>query len=72
MEKFKVDIFKGVLIALLIWIAFSIHGLSNKGRYQFSNSTIEIIIDTKTGKIFKLVIKDDGNWESVEVIKKLK
>ena len=51
MKKYNLDIFKLLLIIVIIWIGYSIHNFSNNGRYQFRYEG-NGVIDTRTGNYF--------------------
>lgn len=49
MKKITNNIFQILVIILLSWIAYSVHSLSNNGRYELDYVKI---FDTKTGAIY--------------------
>lgn len=63
MKKLNLDVFKILLLVILIWIAFSIHNYSSNNRYQFDNDS-SLIIDTRTGKTYYL---DSDNGKAIEL-----
>ena len=67
MNKLNLDIFKMLLLVILIWIAYSIHNYSSNSRYQFDNDS-PLILDTRTGKTYRL---DRENNQAIEFTKEI-
>lgn len=67
MNKLNLDIFKILLLVILIWIAYSIHNYSSNNRYQFDNDS-PLIIDTRTGKTYYL---NSHDGKAVELTKEI-
>jgi hypothetical protein len=68
MNKLNLDVFKILLLIILVWIAHSLYNYSSNGRYQFDNTDYRLIIDTRTGKTYEINY-DDG--KSVELTKEI-
>lgn len=52
MKKLNLDLFKLLIVLIFIWIGYSIHNFSKNRRYI--NIANWGILDTKTGKTYKL------------------
>lgn len=68
MNKLNLDVFKILLLAILVWIAYSLHSYSNNGRYQFDNNEYPLIIDTRTGKTYEI---NPNNRKAIELTQEI-
>lgn len=50
----KIDYYKTIKLLLLALFMYVFYCFSQNGRYQFSSNTQNVVIDTQSGKIYKV------------------
>lgn len=59
MKNSMIDWFKTIMVIISLIFLFLFYNYSNNGRYQFSNEGFRIILDTRTGVVYRVSeIKD--------------
>lgn len=54
MKKIINDWFKVFIAIILLIFLYLIYNLSQNGRYQFSNNSNQKVLDTRTGKVYRV------------------
>ncbi|HUX54701.1 MAG TPA: hypothetical protein VMV56_09825 [Williamwhitmania sp.] len=60
MKKLNLDPFKLVLLGLLTWLCFSMHGISKNGRYVHCPDNY-CFYDTQTGSVYEYLSDTSGH-----------